>query len=209
MGEAASAWRSFRFLFLDFFPAPEMKSRLSCLAWLCKGSRGSILYKQFPLEPKTDWLGEISEDDSAGEEEESEEGLICEGGLEVSDGARLEEVGLRDSAGTLEDVGLRDSGVSQGRNKEDGIRNWRGGLSGVSGVNWRSPSSELLRSGVLSDIFTFLKDFCVRISRSQCKQRHTVTGPPGVLPTLYTQPETVRDSQRHGVTLFSTWRPIM
>ena len=163
-----------------------MKSRLSCLTSLCKGSRGSILYKQFPLEPKTDWLGEISEDDSAGEElaEESEEGqgLICEGGLEVSDGARLEEVGLRDSAGTLEDVGLRDSGVSQGRNKEHGIRNWRGALSGVSGVNWRSPSSELFRSGVLSDIFTFL-----RIYKSQCKQRHTVTGPPCVLPTLYTQ----------------------
>ena len=143
-----------------------MKSRLSCFTSLyllsfCKGSRGSILYKQFPLEPKTDWLGEISEDDSAGEElaEESEEGLICEGGLEVSDGARLDELGLRDSAGTLEDVGLRDSGVSQGRNKEDGIRNWRGGLIGVSGVNWSSSSSELLRSGVLSDILTFLKVF--------------------------------------------------
>ena len=89
-------------------------------------SRDSILYKQFPFEPKTDWLGEISEDDSAGEEfaEESECGLMCEGGLEVSDGARLEEVGLRDSVGTLEDVGLRDSGVSHGRNREDGIRNW-------------------------------------------------------------------------------------
>ena len=60
---------------------------------------------------------------------------MCEGGLEVSDGARLEEVGLSDSAGTLEEVGLRDSGVSQGRNKEDGIRNWSGGLIGVSGVS--------------------------------------------------------------------------
>lgn len=119
------------------------------------------MYKQFPLEPKTDWLGEISEDVSAGEEvaEESEEGLMCEGGLEVSEGARWEEVGLRDSAGPLEDVGLRDSGVSQGRNKEDGIRNWSGGLIGVSGVSWSSPSSELSRSGVLSDIATFLKDF--------------------------------------------------
>ena len=137
------------------------------------------------MEPNTAWLGEISELDSAGEEEVEESveelGLIWEGGLEVSEGARLEEVGLRDSGGTLEEVGLRDSGVSQGRNKEEGIRNWRGGLTGVSGVSWSSASSELSRSGVLSDILTFLRDFSVMIKSSQCKQGHTVTGHPCLL----------------------------
>ena len=122
------------------------------------------------------------------EESEEELGLMWEGGLEVSDGARLDEVGLRDSGGTLEDVGLRDSGVSQGRKREDGIRNWSGGLTGVSGVSWSSPSSELSRSGVLSDIFTSLGDFSL-INRSQCKQRHTVTEHQS-LPSLFIHEDT-------------------
>ena len=55
-----------------------------------------------------------------------EEGLRLEGGLEVSEGALLEEEGLMDSAGPLEEVGLKDSGVSQGLNKEEGMTRWAG-----------------------------------------------------------------------------------
>lgn len=51
-------------------------------------------------------------------------------------GLCCEELGLRESGGTLLEVGERDSGVSQGRNSELGIRRSRGkprALGGVSG----------------------------------------------------------------------------
>ena len=161
-GEAALTWNlSFLFRFLvcrESGLAPEIKSRLSyfpsppsATPWPAPtpASSGSSLYRQWPsgLMYTLCWSSASGEDGSE------------EGGLLVSDGAEAEEVGLRDSGARLEEVGLRDSGVSQGRNKEDGIRNWSGGLIGVSGVNWSSSSSELVRSGVLSDILTFLKDF--------------------------------------------------
>ena len=58
--------------------------------------------------------------ESSGEEEE---GLRLEYvGLEDSEGAMLEDVGLKDSGAALEEVGLNDSGVSHGRNKADGIK---------------------------------------------------------------------------------------
>ena len=60
-------------------------------------------------------------------------------GLEVSEGARLEEVGLKDSGGTFEDVGLRDSGVSQGRNKDEGIRRLALGESRYPPRWWNPP----------------------------------------------------------------------
>ena len=58
-----------------------------------------------------------------GREESGDEEL---GGLEDSEGATLDEVGLKDSAGSLEEVGLRDSGVSQGRKSDEGMRRLAG-----------------------------------------------------------------------------------
>ena len=80
----------------------------------------------------------------------------------MSEVAQWEEDGLRDSAGPFEDVGLRDSGVSQGRNREDGMMNWRPG-----GVSCSWPRSALSCSGVLSNIFSFLNN--LDSNESQCR----------------------------------------
>ena len=85
-----------------------------------------------PVGEKTVWGGENSgwerKGKVSGEEVlessgDEDEGLRLEkGGLEDSEGAVLDDVGLKDSGAALEEVGLNDSGVSHGLNRTDGIR---------------------------------------------------------------------------------------